>query len=310
MDIFKLAEKRPPAVRDFLFSEKPSTLMTAIENEFRLNEKEMDFLVAYSGDILLGVEPVEALSDKLALNLGRVSGDVPVIERLIRDNFIEPFNDELNQTSEDVDRFKNRLKLFEKTDSSAPVSVAGKKAQEEPFQISSKSSNHVVRTTNDITPPKKTGHVSGEKIVGPRIVKPPSISQPQASKSGRSNAEKQMKEPSWSQKKNFSLSTVDDLKNVMPEALVSAPQDYAGLLKRMKNEIQNIANMSKAGRVEIIEAWRESNLYKTYIEIGNESMQQDKNIAEIAAFRKVSSKPYLTETQFHVMADISKLLLR
>jgi septum formation inhibitor MinC len=108
----------------------------------------------------------------------------------------------------------------------------------------------------------------------------------------------------------FKLASVDDLINIPPRALQTEPNDETKLVARMKEEIQNIANTSKARRTEIVDGWKKSQIYRAYIEMGNDSMQQGKSIADVATFRKTSGKPFLTEPQFHAVSEVSRLLLR
>jgi hypothetical protein len=106
------------------------------------------------------------------------------------------------------------------------------------------------------------------------------------------------------------LKTLDDLSKLSPRALDYEGQDETKMIGRLKQEIQNIANTSGAKRAEIIETWKQSNLYHTYVDMGNDSMQKNKGIMEVSAFRKTEGKPYLTEPQFHAVSEISRLLLR
>lgn len=108
----------------------------------------------------------------------------------------------------------------------------------------------------------------------------------------------------------FQLRSVDDLINVPPITLAREPDDEKQLVGRFKQEIQDIANYSGAKRTEIIAGWKKSQIYHTYIEMGNDSIQQGKPISDIMAFRKAGGKPYLSEIQFHAISEVSRLLLR
>ncbi|MFC1721501.1 hypothetical protein ACFL0Z_01155 [Patescibacteria group bacterium] len=105
------------------------------------------------------------------------------------------------------------------------------------------------------------------------------------------------------------LTSVAALENISPRALDQEPPDPGKLTDRLKQEIQNIANASGAKRSDIIAAWKKSQLYHAYIDMGNDSMQQGKSIPEVTALRKAEGKPYLTESQFHAISDVSRLLL-
>ena len=106
------------------------------------------------------------------------------------------------------------------------------------------------------------------------------------------------------------LGKLEDLENISARALDHEAQDESNLVDRLKTEIQNIANTSGAKRADIATSWKKSKLYKTYVNAGNESMQQNKNVAEVATFNKTAGKPYLTEPQFNAISEVSRLLLR
>jgi hypothetical protein len=107
----------------------------------------------------------------------------------------------------------------------------------------------------------------------------------------------------------FQFASVADLKSASPRILDQEPADATKLIARFKEEIQDIANKSGATRPQIVAGWKESQIYKTYVDMGNDSLQQGKNIQETAAFRKAAGKPYLTEAQFNAVSEISRLLL-
>ncbi|GEM_PF-3771585 len=105
------------------------------------------------------------------------------------------------------------------------------------------------------------------------------------------------------------LTTTADLENISPRVLDVEPPDAGKLTDRLKEEIQDIANKSGASRSDIVAAWKKSQLYHAYIDMGNDSMQQGKSITETAAFRKAAGKPYLSEPQFNAISEVSRLLL-
>lgn len=107
----------------------------------------------------------------------------------------------------------------------------------------------------------------------------------------------------------FQFASAADLRSASPRILDQEPADAAKLIARFKEEIQDIANKSGATRPQIVAAWKDSQIYQAYVDMGNDSLQQGKNIEETAAFRKASGKPYLTEPQFNAVSEISRLLL-
>lgn len=154
-----------------------------------------------------------------------------------------------------------------------------------------------IPTTSDIRRPVK-------RVVPPATPVKPTASRPEAAEGSPPVKEEK---PTIEQ---FQLRTVDDLINVLPATLAKEPDDEKQLVGRFKQEIQDIANYSGAKRTDIAAGWKQSQLYHTYIEMGNESIQQGKPISDVMAFRKTSGKPYLSENQFHAISEVSRLLLR
>jgi len=57
-----------------------------------------------------------------------------------------------------------------------------------------------------------------------------------------------------------------------------------------------------------VKAWRDSEVYKLYLDMGRSSMESQKTIREIIQERKKNDQPYLSEKQFNEIVDLNKKL--
>ena len=77
----------------------------------------------------------------------------------------------------------------------------------------------------------------------------------------------------------------------------------------MINEKINLLEQESFGqRLAGIKAWRESDLYRLYLEIGRQSLQQGRLVKEIVGERIKNSQPALTEGEFEAIMDLNKNL--
>lgn len=80
------------------------------------------------------------------------------------------------------------------------------------------------------------------------------------------------------------------------------------IVERLKEKIDSLAEESFAKRTEGIKAWRESEIYRLYLEIGNESIAKNKPVRQIVIERQAAGRPTLTETEFAGILDLNKKL--
>jgi hypothetical protein len=78
----------------------------------------------------------------------------------------------------------------------------------------------------------------------------------------------------------------------------------AGLVRDASRQL--IETLEDVNASVIIEAWKKSEPYQLYIEIGRKSMMERKSVGQLARERKEEGKPYLTEEEFVAIADLSK----
>lgn len=59
---------------------------------------------------------------------------------------------------------------------------------------------------------------------------------------------------------------------------------------------------------EGIKAWKESEVYATYIDMGRESMESGKTIANVVLERSQANRPYLSQEEFDMMSEVNSAL--
>lgn len=83
------------------------------------------------------------------------------------------------------------------------------------------------------------------------------------------------------------------------------PQKAADIIR---GKIDNLGEEALSKKVEAIKAWRESEIYKTYLELGSKALMESKNIKDLGNELKAGDKKYLTEEEFYAIMDLNKTL--
>jgi hypothetical protein len=78
--------------------------------------------------------------------------------------------------------------------------------------------------------------------------------------------------------------------------------------EKLLDKINNLSKESFTKKSQGIEAWRQSEVYKEYLNLGNESMIQGKEISDIIDDYKSKSKDTLSLEEFDAVSDINKSL--
>lgn len=316
MNIFHYLTICPPEIQELALSDKPGKAIMGLENRYRLTKEQGDRLTDLTRQLLFGLASIDSLPARIKKIVSGDTAKASLVEKDFHQALVVPYQKYLKQTDDQVTQFKADNNLPEIVVFNAPAPSAATPAGPELAQpttarfttlgsvstgggsakaVTPRSIPRPVPTTSDIRRPPVP--VAPQGIPPATPVKPgPStlVTEPEESLSPE----------------QFQLRTVDDLINVSPRTLQKEPDDEKKLVGRFKQEIQDIANYSGAKRTEIVAGWKKSQIYRTYIEMGNESIQQGKPIDEVMVFRQTSGKPYLTENQFHAVSEISRLLLR
>ena len=78
--------------------------------------------------------------------------------------------------------------------------------------------------------------------------------------------------------------------------------------EKLLNKINNLGKESFTKKSQGIEAWRQSEVYKEYLNLGNESMLQGKEISDIINDYKSKGRDTLSLEEFSAVSDINKSL--
>lgn len=77
---------------------------------------------------------------------------------------------------------------------------------------------------------------------------------------------------------------------------------------RILEKINLLAEESLLKKAEGIQAWKESEVHKLYLEIGNEAIESAKPVEEVIKARKEANKPTLTLEEFNMIAELNQRL--
>lgn len=315
METAQKLNEAPPAIRGFLISDEPSQIVLGLQDNFHLNNNEMGALADLIGAVMIDKSPLTAELAKLDGKITSPKVDVAFLKYSLLKTIFERFPEQYP----DVAALKTQLAARART----------KNLEQLPGTRSVPTTADIRSVKRTLPPPAAAKGSYPEPVEGParqpaaqmdgmaqavpRAVVPPATPvklRPElagASKPAEGPPPVKEEKPRLEQ---FQLRSVDDLINVPPATLAKEPDDEKQLVGRFKQEIQDIANYSGAKRTDIVAGWKKSQIYHTYIEMGNDSIQQGKPISDVMVFRKTSGKPYLSENQFHAISEVSRLLLR
>lgn len=321
MNPIHLLTIRPKRIKELFISDRLTEMIGGIRREFNLKGEERDGLVEVIRDLVLGLQSIDNYPQVLQKKLTSVSEkDFPIIQNIIDRNFISLYKDDLYKTQAEVEAFKRENNL--------PVVVS--------FDVSAESSNksgnqeglvdapeqkkvpvkNVAKAEATKVSPEKRGVPSPPPIPRQadssdiRPVRRPKTTKSIPKKTPLQKPDKKMEASPKADKKydKFVLNSLEDLENIPVRSLDLVAGDTEALKAELKKQIQNIANVERVNKGDIVQSWKQSKIYKAYVEMGNDSMQQGKSIPEVVTWRKASSNDYLTEDQFHAVADVSRLL--
>ena len=94
--------------------------------------------------------------------------------------------------------------------------------------------------------------------------------------------------------------TLADYRRLAPDAL--------GCIRRLYEKMQQLGKESFSKRAQGVKAWRESEAYRLYVTIGQESLQQAKTVADVIATRQQLGQPTLTDQEISYIADLNRKL--
>ncbi len=78
--------------------------------------------------------------------------------------------------------------------------------------------------------------------------------------------------------------------------------------KKMLQKFDLLADESLLKKADGITAWHTSPMYQLYVDVGRESIESGKSIADVVAGRAAASKPTIAAEEFYAIADMNKRL--
>jgi hypothetical protein len=79
-------------------------------------------------------------------------------------------------------------------------------------------------------------------------------------------------------------------------------------IEKIKEKVDLLEEESYTKKAEAIQAWKKSEIYQIYLDIGNEGMNKGKSVQEIITSRKMDGRSYLTDEEFEAVGDLNKQL--
>lgn len=104
------------------------------------------------------------------------------------------------------------------------------------------------------------------------------------------------------------LGPVEEIRNLSLLDFRRLSQMPKEAIEKVQEKVEILGEESYAERSKAIKAWRESEVYQLYLDLGNESMNKGKSVKEIIDARAVEGRVYLTEEEFHAVGDLNKSL--
>lgn len=77
---------------------------------------------------------------------------------------------------------------------------------------------------------------------------------------------------------------------------------------KILGKLQNLQNESFALWAQAVAGWRQSEVYRIYLDMGRESLEQSISIDQVIKHRAASALPYLSEHEFNALADMNRRL--
>ncbi|MDZ7799051.1 MAG: hypothetical protein U5L76_05740 [Patescibacteria group bacterium] len=104
------------------------------------------------------------------------------------------------------------------------------------------------------------------------------------------------------------LGPIDELKEMNLRDFSRLGSDKNSAAQKIYEKLNLLKEDSFSKYSKGVKAWRESEIYNLYLEMGRQSMENQKTIREIIEQRKKENQPYLSEQQFNEIVDLNKKL--
>ncbi len=99
------------------------------------------------------------------------------------------------------------------------------------------------------------------------------------------------------------IKNIEQIQEMGIQDFVSDPQKAE---RDLVEKVVKLVGKEETKRIAVVRNWRESALYKLYVEIGEQSITQGKTVADLTRERQAQGKPFLTQEEFNALADLSR----
>lgn len=168
----------------------------------------------------------------------------------------------------------------------------------------------------NITPPltEEPVKIPGKVIHSSQEVVPPKTTKPLTIFKHRQNIQKKIKPvPSTREKKeDYTLhkliGPIEELAKFNLESFRALAPTIEQVADKIKHKIGLLQDESFEKRAQGIKAWHSSEVYKNYLELGKQSMEENRSVQEIVKEKQSHNKLSLSFEEFEVIADLNKEL--
>ena len=174
-----------------------------------------------------------------------------------------------------------------------------KKIEQTQFQSQSQSQKKIIPTTQEIKSKSQDIRETRKEEFGQKEIKEQPQPQVQSQKQVRP-------QPQVSERRI--MGPVDELANINLENFRRLGKNVLDVLKKIKEKINLMQEESFERRAEGIKAWQQSAVYKEYLILGQESMEQGKSIQEVIENKKNKNLQTLSFEEFEAIADFNENL--
>lgn len=104
------------------------------------------------------------------------------------------------------------------------------------------------------------------------------------------------------------LGPVEEIKSTSLEDFRRLGSTADEAIKKIKEKVDLLEEESFTRKAEGIQAWRQSEIYQLYLDIGNESMNKGESIEEVIRSRTTEGRSCLTSEEFRAVGELNKRL--
>jgi len=102
------------------------------------------------------------------------------------------------------------------------------------------------------------------------------------------------------------MSVADELASYNLERFRALGPNVGAVLAQIKEKISLLQDESYEKMVEGIRGWRSSPIYKSYMDVGRESLEQQKSISQLIQEKEQKNLPTLSLEEFNAIADFNE----